>query len=246
VLSAAAIVGLVALWVLSARDVFRSVRDMGSLAFRDSIGNPFVLLLMTLLLSVGIVGFMLLLQGLAAWLTCPPASASPLPRRAMLSGLLYAIPLWVLGGYLLFNDQDKWDYARPLANGIHPLANQAMRYYVGQHADATGTPFTHRFPPPADWTPPDRACDYFRHRYPPRPELWERSTWRALGLAVTKPSRGQYKLEVPNERTAIIRVRADQDCDGDYANWSATITVTGDGVLMKWETPPVSGGGTLE
>jgi hypothetical protein len=44
------------------------------------------------------VGFALLLQGLAGRLLCPPASKSPVHRRAMLAGLLYAIPLWVLAG----------------------------------------------------------------------------------------------------------------------------------------------------
>ncbi len=83
-----------------------------------------------------------------------------------------------------------------------------------------------KLPPPADWTPPGRACDQPNQKFSPDPSLWKGEPWKSLDFSVDTPSYYQYRV-VAGADGVTVEARGDLDCDGEFSSFRRTVSNDG-------------------
>jgi len=128
------------------------------------------------------------------------------------------------------------------ARGQLALMEQALVDYAERECARLGKACAKRLELPASTplTPELSVCAVGATEQTSGTEAWNAPGWRALGVAVTTPSRFQYQLESMGRGAGariVLRAVGDMDCDGAQTTFERSGVVTADGRLEM--APPV-------
>ena len=128
------------------------------------------------------------------------------------------------------------------ARGQLALMEQALIDYAERECARLGKACAKRLELPASTplTPELPVCAVGATEQSSGPQAWTAPGWRALGVAVTTPSRFQYQLESAGRGVGarvVLRAVGDMNCDGSQSTFERSGVVGTDGRLEM--APPV-------